>query len=189
MNKLTKGALTMVLAGSVTFSVTNALLADHSSKRLAKANALIHSVDQKIADNINHAKKSVKDEKPTTEVKDMETTLSHKIDTLQTNPKSGNKNDAVITANQQSNEKYTKRTLIIPTKTDTTTTTMPAATTLPTPSTKVSKTATTTPTTTLGMTNTSTPTTTTNHGKLVSQVVKANALSHQDKKESKGKKI
>jgi hypothetical protein len=188
MNKLTKGALTMVLAGSVTFSVTNALLAVHSSKRLAKANSLINSVDKEIAENIN-PKKLVKDQMPTTEVKDVKTTLSHKIDTLQAEPKNGNKNDTVEVANQQNIEKYTKRTLIIPTRTDTTTTTIHAATTLPTPSTKVSKTPITTPTTTPVITNTSTITTTTNHGKLVSQVVKTNALSRQDKKESKGKKI
>ena len=70
MNKLTKGALAMVLAGSVTFSVTNALLADQPLKRLAKQIALPISADRKQADVINHAEKKVKLQTPAANVKD-----------------------------------------------------------------------------------------------------------------------
>lgn len=47
MNKLTKGAFAMVLAGAVTFSVTNALLVHPVSKRLAKETAFTITGDQK----------------------------------------------------------------------------------------------------------------------------------------------
>ncbi len=59
MNKRTKGALAMVLAESITFSVTNALLGDQSSKRLVEEKALTTSENPKKSDVINQLEKTV----------------------------------------------------------------------------------------------------------------------------------
>src|SRR5581483_11157142 len=59
MYNIAKGALAMVLVGSVTFSVTNALLADHSTNQSAHAAVAAHSENRKTADNINQTKKTV----------------------------------------------------------------------------------------------------------------------------------
>lgn len=47
MNTITKGAIAMVLAGSVTFSVAHTLLGDQSTIRLAEENAATISGDPK----------------------------------------------------------------------------------------------------------------------------------------------
>jgi hypothetical protein len=209
MNKRTKGALAMVLAGSVTFSVINALLDDQPSKRIAKEIALTISGIQKKADVINQAEKTAKDQTPTTNVKDVETKLSHNISAFQADI-------------QQNKGKLTKRTTTNSANTDTTTTKTPAATTLIATSIKAPKTTaipaatgtntpseatttipvmtgtdttgkstTTIPTTTgTSATNqTTTTTTTTNHGQQVSQAQKEKAASHQDKRGNNGKKF
>ncbi|MEH7085550.1 hypothetical protein V7139_22815, partial [Neobacillus drentensis] len=68
MKKISKGALAMVFAGAVTFSVANALLAEQPLKRLAKEIALPISADREKADVIKQAEKT--NLTPTTNVKD-----------------------------------------------------------------------------------------------------------------------
>jgi hypothetical protein len=168
MNKITKGALAMVLAGSVTFSVANALLADQPLKRLAKEIALPISADRKKADVVNQAEKKVKVQTPTTNVKD------HDIAAIHVSLKNSNMAKAAI---QTDREKSSDRN----------TTTTPAATTKPATSAKAPST-TTTPTTT--ETNTKSATTTnTNRGQQVSQAAKEKAAIQRDIKENNGKKM
>jgi hypothetical protein len=114
MNKPIKGALAMVLAGSVTFSVTNALLVDESSKRLTKDNALIISGVQKKADVIDHEEKTVKDQTPTSNVKEGQTKISHDIPASQEAFKNRDKSDIAIADIQQDTEKISKSTTTNP---------------------------------------------------------------------------
>ncbi len=65
---MTKGAFAMVLAGAVTFSVANALLAEQPLKRLTKEIAFPISADREKAIVVNQPEK--KDPTPTTNVKD-----------------------------------------------------------------------------------------------------------------------
>jgi hypothetical protein len=110
MNTLTKGALPMILAGAVTFSVTNALLVHHTSKRLTEENALTISGKEKKAGVISQAEKKVKDQPQTTNVKDGKTKLSHNIAALQVAFKNRNKSDMDIKANKQNTKKLSKST-------------------------------------------------------------------------------
>jgi hypothetical protein len=153
MNKLTKGAFAMVLAGSVTFSVTNALLADQPLKRLTKAIALPVSGDQKKADVISKAEKTMKEQTPTTNVKDGQTKLSHK----QVAYKNITKPVIAIKANKQNTIKLSKSTTTIGASTDEATTATIAS--KPTETTTKRKT-TTTVATTKPATNAKAPTTT-----------------------------
>jgi hypothetical protein len=206
MNKLTKGALAMVLAGSLTFSITNALLVHQSSKRLAEENALTISGVQKKADVINPAEKTVIDQKPTTNGKGVQTKLSHNIAAFQVALKNKNKSDMTIASVQQNTEKSTERTTTNPAYTNTTQTTTPAATSIPVTSAKAPPTSipvtsakappTTTPVTsvkappiTTGANTTIATTATTNHGQQVSQAAKEKTASHRDKKENNPKKM
>lgn len=93
MNKLTKGAFAMVLAGSVTFSVTNALLAEQPIKRLVKEIALPIAEAAKKMDVISKAEKSVKEQTPATNRRDDQT----KLVAVENNNKSGQ----ALKANQQ----------------------------------------------------------------------------------------
>ncbi|MBI0579590.1 hypothetical protein IEC97_19700 [Neobacillus cucumis] len=61
MNKLTKGALTMVLVGSVTFSVTNALFGD-TIKQITQGNDVTESENQKITDQMDNLEKTGKNQ-------------------------------------------------------------------------------------------------------------------------------
>ncbi len=74
---LTKGALAMILAGAVTFSVTNSLLVDQSSKLLMKENALRIFEDREKEGIISQAEKTVKDQTPTMDVQKGQTKLSN----------------------------------------------------------------------------------------------------------------
>jgi hypothetical protein len=209
MNKRTKGALAMVLAGSVTFSVINAMLDDQPSKRIAKEIALTISGIQKKAGVINQAEKTTKDQTPKMNGKDVQSKLSSNASAFQAD-------------NQQNNENFTENTTTNSANTDRTTTTAPAATTLIATTIKApktttipaatatnitsetsttgtdptSKSTTTIPTTTRtsttnanATTTTSTTSTTTSHGQQVSQAAKEKAASHQDKKVNNGKKF
>lgn len=184
MNKRTKGALAMVLAGSITFSVTNVLLADQSSKQLIEEKALTTSENPKKADVINQPKKTVIDQSPTPNAINVQANPSNNI------AENTNKSDTTITANQQSKESVTTRTAANNTKEATTTT--PAATSVPATSTKAPAAATTTPATTTTSTKTRTDTTsptTTNHGQQVSQAVKETPAGPQDNKGNNGKNM
>lgn len=221
MNKLTKGAIAMVLMGSVTFSITNALFADHSSKRIAEANAAIRSGDQKkadhkdlsskrlaeantlsnfgnqkTADDINQADKSVQDQTPTTDVKDLQTTASHKIAAVHEVLKNGSNSGIAVAAIGKSSTANSDRTTTV-------------KTTAPATNTKTNSNSTATETTSTNSANAPTTTTTApgqskkttgtpgktasttaanNHGKQVSQAAKEKAASHQDKKGNKRNK-
>jgi hypothetical protein len=162
MKKLTKGALAMVLAGSVTFSVTNALLVNQSSKKFTEENASTISGDPKKAGIISQAEKTVKDHTPTTNVKDGQTKLSHDIPAFQESLKNRNKSDMAIAAIQQNTKKFSKRTTTNPANTDTATTTKPAATAISSTRAKAPTTTTTPVTTGTNTTNvTTTPVATT----------------------------
>ncbi|MEH7120562.1 hypothetical protein V7128_24540 [Neobacillus vireti] len=206
MNKLTKGALAMVLAGSVTFSITNALLGGQSTKRLVEDTALAISEHPKKAEVIHQANKAVKDQTPPTNAKDVQSKLSPNIVALENE----NKSDRAITAIQQNTEYLTARTTTKSASKNTTTTTTPA----PTTGKPMATTTTTSPTTrtnTAGGTTTipatsrkastataaspaagtnaaSAATTKTNKGQQVSQAAKENA-ANRDKKENNGKNL
>jgi len=188
MKKLTKGALTMVLAGAVTFSVTNALLATPPAKQLKEKIASTISGDRKIVDVTKE--KTVEEQTPTSNVKDRQTKIAHNIDSFQVALK--NESDRSIAANQQN----TKESITNPAKANATTTTTPAEPTIPATSTKATTptntsttpTSTTSPTTT-GSNTPSTTTTPSNYGQQVSQAAKEKAASRQDSKENNGKKM
>ncbi|MDR7240784.1 hypothetical protein [Neobacillus drentensis] len=127
MNKLTKGALAMVFAGSVTFSVTNALLADQPLKRLAKQIALPISADRKHADVVNHAEKKVKVQTPVANVND------HDNEAGQISLKNS---DTAIAAIQTNREKSSNRTITSLSYRNETTTPTSVATTVSVKSTK-----------------------------------------------------
>src|SRR4051812_21146327 len=138
MKKLTKGAFAMVLAGSVTFSVANALLVNTTPKRLIEETALAISADRKNADVINQEEKKVKDQTPTTNVK------GHDIVAVQVSSKNSNMAIAAIQTNRKNSS---NRTTTNPANTKKTTTRTSAATPISVASTKVpTKTPTPTPT-------------------------------------------
>lgn len=70
---MTKGAFAMVLAGAVTFSVTNALLVHESTKQVQKENDVTISEAPKQSDVINREEKKSKAQISTPNVKDVET--------------------------------------------------------------------------------------------------------------------
>ncbi|WP_391559750.1 hypothetical protein [Robertmurraya sp.] len=116
MGSITKGALAMVLAGSVTFSVTNALLIDQSSKRINEENTL--TVRNPIrADVIRQLDKTVQDQLITTNEKEVQTTVSNDTDTFQVAVNNTNKNDSVIEATQQNTKKINISTTPTPAST------------------------------------------------------------------------
>jgi hypothetical protein len=129
MIKITKGALAMVLAGSVTFSVANALLGQ-PIKQLTKEIALPISADRKKADVINPAEKKDKPQTPAANVK------NHDIAVIQVSLKNRNTNDTAVAAVQQNREKSSDRTTTSATNPRGTTTTKPFAKTIPVKSTK-----------------------------------------------------
>jgi hypothetical protein len=144
MIKITKGAIAMVLAGSVTFSAANALLGQ-PIKRLTKEMAIPISADRKKADVINPAEKKDKPQTPAANVKDRPV--------IQVSLKNRNTNDMEVAAIQQNIEKSSSRTTTSSANTNVKTTTKPAATPIPIKSTKA-------PTTTSKFTTTRTATTT-----------------------------
>ena len=99
----------MVLAGSVTFAVTNALLVDESSKRFTEENALTVTGDQNEGDKISKAEKTVKDQTPKTNVKDNETKFSRDIPASKVTVKNRSQNDMAVDSMQQNTKKSSKR--------------------------------------------------------------------------------
>ncbi|MED4453946.1 hypothetical protein [Metabacillus fastidiosus] len=110
MNTLTKGALKMALAGSVTFAVTNALLADQFSKPLTLGNAAIRQ-----------SEKMVKDQVPIINVKEDQTRLPHDISVIQLASEDTNKNDRTIPVIQQDIKKVSKTPVLNTASTEKTT--------------------------------------------------------------------
>ncbi|MFP5106821.1 hypothetical protein ACSU6B_08625 [Neobacillus sp. C211] len=127
MIKITKGAIAMVLAGSVTFSAANALLGQ-PIKRLTKEMAIPISADRKKADVINPAEKKDKPQTPAANVKDRPV--------IQVSLKNRNTNDMEVAAIQQNIEKSSSITTTSSANTNVKTTTKPAATPIPVKSTK-----------------------------------------------------
>ncbi|MEH6945656.1 hypothetical protein V7068_01075, partial [Bacillus sp. JJ634] len=128
MNKLTKGALAMVLAGSVTFSIANVLLVDQSSKRLIKENDLTISEVPKKSDVINQGEKTTKDQTSATNVKDVQTKPSQNTAAFQAAIKNKNESDTTVVASHQNTEKSTEKTITNSANMNTTITRTSAAT-------------------------------------------------------------
>jgi len=214
MKTLTKGALAMVLAGSVTFSVTNALLVEPSSKRVTEENALTVTGDQNEGDKITKAEKTVNDQTPTTNVQENETKISDDIPASQVTFKNRNQNDRAVDSIQQNTKKSSKPIATNMASINKTTTTTSTATTTRTTSIKAPTTTTaskpsgTTETSvatkpapvTKPAISTNTPATTTtsapgtnttknNRGQEVSQAAKEKGASNRDKKENNGKNM
>jgi hypothetical protein len=141
MTTLTKGALAMVLAGAVTFSITNALLEEQSSKRVTTEIALTQSGVPKKADAISQAKKMVEDPTPTTNVKDSETKLSHDNPAIQAAFKNSNKGDKAREAIPLNKKQFSESTTSNSANNNKATTTTPAVTTKPATSSKAATTA------------------------------------------------
>jgi hypothetical protein len=125
MNTLTKGAFAMVLAGSVTFSVTSALLVE----RLTEEHALAVFGNQKKGYVISQAEKTVKDQTLKTNGEDDQTKLSHEISASQVALKNSNKNNMAAAATQQNTKKISKSTATTTSKVIETTTTAALKTT------------------------------------------------------------
>ncbi|MGG3466086.1 hypothetical protein ABES02_00655 [Neobacillus pocheonensis] len=189
MNKLTKGALSMVLAGSVTFSIANALLVHPSTIRVAKQNALTISEEPKKAEVI--AEKTVKAQPPTTNTKPVETKLSQNIAAVSL--KNTNKSGMTVATIQQNTESTSNRTTTISANTSATkspaTSAKAPATTSTTTGTNTTSTPPPKPSTPTGTNTTASTTTATNHGQEVSQAAKEKAASNRDKNENNGKKM
>lgn len=200
MKKATKGALAMVLVGSVTFSVTNALLVDHSTKKVAQIHTSTHSGVQKTASDTNQTEKIVKAQPSITEVNHIQTTDSLNHEALQTDSNNGNTsystNDRPSTAvqKQTTTENSPSTTAKSPapiinteaplttakgtTSTNTTATPVPATNPNPTATGAASSKA----STTTAQKTSKTTTSPLNYGQEVSQTAKANGASHQNKK-------
>ncbi|WP_180960112.1 hypothetical protein [Neobacillus cucumis] len=202
MNKRAIGALTMVLVGSVTFSLTNNLLADQSIKQLTQPNNLPISDEQKTAvqidstekninqssktaDEITTAKNTVVEQKPVTETNTVKTTVLNKPVTQQAKSKNTatqiQKNTTTVIVTSSSS----KPTASVATTTQNQKTTAPM-----TQSTKPTTTGATSTKTTTTTASTTSPTTTatTNHGQQVSQDAKAKAAINKAQKVTPGKK-
>jgi hypothetical protein len=191
----------MVLVGAVTFSVTNALLADPSSKRLAKGHPSTNSGHQKIADNINQTDKTLKDQTPITDVKDTQPTLSNNIAAPQAVLENGNMNDQATAAIQKNTTTISATSTTASTTAPTINTapvinteptintapvinTEPATNTAPATNTTTNSNTTAAGTTSTKSATTTAPTTTTtapttNHGQQVSQAAKDKAASRK----------
>jgi hypothetical protein len=206
MNTITKGAIAMVLAGSITFSVANTLLGDQSSIRLAEENASTISGDPKKADIVNQAEKAVINQTPASKGKDQE------MAALKVAANTSEMNVAAIQQNLSSNNNTTNSS-----DTNKIITATPAVTTITSPSVKeptpITTTPTTsgsnapsvstqpettkpasTPTTTAPPANTetnatSTSSTETNRGQQVSQAAKEKAENNKELKENNGKNM
>jgi hypothetical protein len=204
MNTITKGAIAMVLAGSVTFSVAHTLLGDQSSIRLAEENASTISGDPKKADIINQAEKAVKNQTPASKGKDQEMAAlkvasnnsEMNVATIQQNSSSKNnptnpsdRNKIITVTSAETTVTSTKEptiTLTTPTTSGTNTT---SVSTKP-ETTKPASTPTTTAQPAKTETNaTSTPSTETNRGQQVSQAAKEKAENRRDLKENNGKNM
>ena len=215
MNIPIKGPIAMILAGAVTFSVINAFLVDHSSKRLSKENSLTLSAAPKKTNVIRNTEKTLNHQTPKTNVKEGQTRLSQDIPALKvvnTNTKSNRAVKVIKQNTKKFSQSTTTNTANMNEKTTTairtTTAKAPAATKISRPTVTNTKSAnptttvvatkpaasekppaTTTPTTT-SVTNTkSAATTTANPGQQVSQAAKEKAAIRRDQKENNGKKM
>ncbi|MBM7653290.1 hypothetical protein [Neobacillus cucumis] len=200
MNKRTIGALAMVLVGSVTFSVTNSLLADDTINRKDQANELTIPSKQNTNDSINQTEKQlhIQTTKAVEDTDETKNTVKAPLATININKsKTTSSNKMKLNTETSSNKTITQTQ-----KRTATSTTAPAANATATTSKPITnqKTITTTnKTTTTSQTSskttaTATPTisaapttTTTNHGNQVSQDAREKALSRKVVQKSNGK--
>ncbi|KAA9030671.1 hypothetical protein [Niallia endozanthoxylica] len=111
MKKLTKGAFAMVLAGAVTFSITNALLVQESPKRGLKEKDIAISEVPKQSDVTNQDEKPSKDQLSISIVKDVETKPSLHPAAVQVAENNRNMSETkTIAANNQNTEGVIKTT-------------------------------------------------------------------------------
>jgi hypothetical protein len=199
MNKATIGALAMVLVGSVTFSFTNALLTNHSTKKV-QTHSTTNLGDQKLVDGTNQTDKTVTDSTPTQNGNDIQTTDSLTTSVNQAELSNENVSEQPIAVNQNntlkisspspsSNTNASTITTTPKTNTPSTGTTSTKQTVSSAPTTNIN-TAPSTPTSNVPVTTTaqatstatSPTTTTTNRGQQVAQAAKEKAASQQNKK-------
>ena len=198
----------MVLVGSVTFSVTNTLLSDQSTKPLTQVNNLPLSDDQTTIDNNKPKEKSLKIETqksvgeevtqvkntvehpvpaPATNIKDGETTVSPKIVTLE----AGTKNTKTTAQIQRNTTKISAASssakTIVPV-TNTTTNQKPTVGTTSTKTSTITVPKISQSTSTTSTSKTTTNTTKTNHGNQVSQAAREKAASRKEQIVNNGKK-
>lgn len=174
----------MVLAGAVTFSVTNALLIDQSSKNVADETAITISEDEKKAGVTNE--KAVEDQAPTPNDKAIQGAIEN-----------NNKSDMTEAVVQENTKKTTEATTIKPANVNTSTTPVnknvttaaPVTATIPAPSPKAPTTTSTPAPTTTGANTTGATKPTINNGQQVSLDAKEKAAIRQDNKENNGKNM
>jgi hypothetical protein len=200
MNTITKGALSMVLAGSVTFSVAHTLLGDQSSIQLAEENASTISKDPKKADFINQAEKVVKDQTPATNGTDEQPNLASNEAPIQVALNNQTESAVAIADIQQNTKEVTEVTTTTPVNTNQTKPSTPAASSTPVTSTTSQTTPATStpappappapppPTTSPPTTTGNNATSGANYGQEVAQAAKEKAESRQENKGNNGKK-
>lgn len=198
MNKAAIGALAMVLVGSVTFSLTNTLLTDHSTKKRMQTHNTTILADQKSVDESNQTDKTATEPTPAPDEKNVQTADSLLASVTQVESNNGNASEQPAAVNQNNTVQVsspapspntTASTIPTTPKTNTpsagTTSTAPAVTPAPTTNQNPAPASTTSnaPVTAPAQA-TSTNTTTINHGQQVSQAAKEKgaAASQQNKK-------
>jgi hypothetical protein len=194
MNKATIGALTMVLVGSVTFSFTNALLADHSTKKIVQKHATNSSEGHKSVDGTNQTENN---QTSATDVKDVQTSDSLNTSVNQAEVNTGNNSEQPIAVNPSNTMKISSPSTSSSTTASTittmpkenattpvTTSTKPAATPVPATNLNTAPTVATStiPPSTPAQATSPTTTTATNHGQQISQAAKEKASGHLNKK-------
>ncbi|MDF2787160.1 MAG: hypothetical protein K0S80_258 [Neobacillus sp.] len=188
MNTLTKGALSMVLAGSVTFSVANTLLGDQSYIRLAEENASTIAEDPKKADIINQAEKTVKDQTPATNGTAEQPILASNDAPIQVALNNQTESVVATATIPQNNKELTEGTTPKPIHTNQTTTSTPSAPSTPVPSLPTTPVPAPAPVPAPPTTTGNNDTSAANYGQEVAQEAKEKADSHQENKGNNGKK-
>ncbi|WP_162990091.1 hypothetical protein [Mesobacillus foraminis] len=141
MSTRTKGALAMVLAGAVTFSISAALLVEESTKELIKRSASALNDNLKKTDMISGAEKTVNAQTPAVnDNKDVQTKLSSNPSALEKVPDNKNTSDAAIALVDENTKNVSKKTAENPASSETPVP-APAAATKPEINVKPSRTA------------------------------------------------
>ncbi|TCN22583.1 hypothetical protein [Mesobacillus foraminis] len=111
MSTRTKGALAMVLAGAVTFSISAALLVEQSPKELIKRSASALNDNLKKTDIISRAEKTVNAQTPAVnDKKDVQTKVSSNPSALEKVPDNKNTSDAAIALVDENTKNVSKKT-------------------------------------------------------------------------------
>ncbi|MFS0638180.1 hypothetical protein AB1K84_19935 [Mesobacillus foraminis] len=111
MSTRTKGALAMVLAGAVTFSISAALLVEESTKELIKRSASALNENLKKTNMISGAEKTVNAQTPpVNDKKDVQINLSPNPSALEKAPDNKNTSDAAIALVDENTKNVSKKT-------------------------------------------------------------------------------